>query len=79
MVKRKSSTAPARRPVASKPKSARAARPKVTVTRTSPETLTIELEAAHRRIRDLEELHRKVGQRLDAAIDTIHKILGHSA
>ena len=79
MAKRTSSPAPTRRQAASKPKAAKSTRPKVSITRTSPETLTIELEAAHRRIRDLEELHRKVGQRLDAAIDTIHKILGHSA
>lgn len=79
MAKRTSSPAPARRQAAARTKAAKSTRPKVTITRTSPETLTIELEAAHRRIRDLEELHRKVGQRLDAAIDTIHKILGHSA
>ena len=79
MAKRNASPAPTRRQAASKPKATKSTRPKVSITRTSPETLTIELEAAHRRIRDLEELHRKVGQRLDAAIDTIHKILGHSA
>ena len=38
-----------------------------------------ELEAARERIRDLEELHRSVGARLDAAIATIHKILGRAA
>ncbi len=38
-----------------------------------------ELEAARQRIRDLEELHQTVGQRLDAAIATIHKILGRAA
>lgn len=40
---------------------------------------TGELDAARKRIRDLEELHRTVGQRLDAAIATIHKILGRAA
>lgn len=38
-----------------------------------------ELAAARKRIRDLEELHRTVGARLDAAIATIHKILGRAA
>jgi hypothetical protein len=51
------------------------ARPK----RTNSPHIAQELEAANRRIRDLEELHRSIGARLDAAIATIHKILERAA
>jgi hypothetical protein len=78
MAKRTTSAA-ANRTLPSKDRTAKPPKGKSLPARSKPEMLTIELQAAHRRIRDLEELHRKVGQRLDAAIDTIHKILGHSA
>lgn len=78
MAKRATSAAAGRTSPA-KARSTKPAKGKAAASRAKPETLTIELQAAHRRIRDLEELHRKVGLRLDAAIDTIHKILGHSA
>jgi hypothetical protein len=47
--------------------------------RPGPTDIARELEAARRRIRDLEELQRAVGARLDEAIATIHKILGRAA
>ena len=37
--------------------------------------LAAELETARRRIRELEQLHAMLGERLDAAVETIHKIL----
>ncbi len=66
---------------AAAPRTKKRAAPKPTATRKrAPVSKSSgELEAARKRIRDLEELHRTVGQRLDAAIATIHKILGRAA
>lgn len=78
MVKRATSIV-APRTASAKSRTAKPSKGKAAASRSKPDALTIELQAANRRIRDLEELHRKVGQRLDAAIDTIHRILGHTA
>jgi hypothetical protein len=70
---RRATAAPARG------KGRKASKPATRAKRSGSATLAQELDAAHRRIRDLEELHKAIGTRLDAAIATIHKILGRAA
>jgi hypothetical protein len=77
MAKRSTSTATGRPTGGSKGRAVQKTRP--AAGRRATSGTSTELEAARRRIRDLEDLHHKVGERLDAAIETIHKILGRSA
>ncbi|MEZ5923738.1 MAG: DUF4164 family protein [Hyphomicrobiaceae bacterium] len=69
-------TAPRRKTTSAKP--VKSSKKRSGSPRQGPSPLVAELEAAQSRIRDLENLHRKVGARLDAAIETIHKILGRA-